>query len=109
MIQKLPLSQCLERTVYKTKLGNDLFEVIIKKENQQFHLIRSSLYFILYNYTADLTRKNTPNQADNIMIFRSCLLPKMRLSVVFKGGYIGYECQQNWQFFKPTDPVLLLK
>ena len=46
---------------------------------------------MLYNYTADLTRKNAPNQADNIVIFRSCLLPKMRLSVVLEGRYIGYK------------------
>ena len=44
---------------------------------------------MLYNYTADLTRKNAPNQADNIVIFRSCLLPKMRLSVVLEGRYIS--------------------
>ena len=34
--------------------------------------------------------KNTPNQADNIAIFQSCLLPKMRLSVALEGRYIGY-------------------
>ena len=46
---------------------------------------------MLYNYTADLTKKNAPNQADNIVIFRSCLQPKMRLSVVLEGRYIGYQ------------------
>ena len=77
----------LERTVYKTKLGNDLFEGIIKrKKNQQFNLTRIIKFSVWYtNYTADLTRKNAPNQADNIVIFRSCFLPKMRLSVVLEG------------------------
>ena len=35
--------------------------------------------------------KNAPNQADNIAIFQSCLLPKMRLSVVLEGRYTGYK------------------
>ena len=43
------------------------------------------------NYTPDFMRKKAPNQADNIVIFRSCLLPKMRLSVVLEGRYIGYQ------------------
>ena len=34
--------------------------------------------------------KKAPNQADNFSIFQSCLLPKMRLSVVLKGRYTGY-------------------
>ena len=35
--------------------------------------------------------KNAQNQADNIAIFQSCLLLKMRLSVVLEGGYTGYQ------------------
>ena len=35
-------------------------------------------------------KKTAPNQADNIEIFWSCLLPKMRLSVVLEGRNIGY-------------------
>ena len=37
-----------------------------------------------------MLKKNAQNQTDNIEIFRSCLLPKMRLSVVLEGRYIGY-------------------
>ena len=37
-----------------------------------------------------LSIKNAPNQADNFEIFQSCFLPKMRLSVVLKGRYLGY-------------------
>ena len=48
-------------------------------------------FSVYYTITADLTRKNAPNQADNIVIFRSCLLPKMRLSVVLEGRYLGYK------------------
>ena len=29
-----------------------------------------------------------------ILIFQSCLLPKMRLSVVLEGRYTGYECKK---------------
>ena len=35
--------------------------------------------------------KNAPNQADNIMIYQSCLLLKMKLSVVLEGRNTGYE------------------
>ena len=35
--------------------------------------------------------KNDPNQADNIAIFQSCLLPRMRLSVVLEGRNTGYK------------------
>ena len=35
--------------------------------------------------------KDAPTQADNFPIFRSCLLSKMRLSVVLEGRYTGYE------------------
>ena len=36
--------------------------------------------------------KNAPNQADNVPIFQSCLLLKMRLSVVLEGRFTGYNC-----------------
>ena len=36
-------------------------------------------------------KKNAPNRADNISIFQSCLLPKMRLSVVLEGRFTGYK------------------
>ena len=81
----------MERTVYKTKLGNDLFKGIIKRKKKIKSLIWHELFYkfsLCYtNYTADLMRKNALNQADNIVIFRSCLLPKMRLSVVLDIGY----------------------
>ena len=38
-----------------------------------------------------MLKKNAPNQADNFAIFQSCLLPKMRLSVVLEGRYTGYK------------------
>ena len=42
--------------------------------------------------------KNPPNQAGNFTIFQSCLLPKMRLSVVLEGRYTGYESQKVFYF-----------
>ena len=35
--------------------------------------------------------KKVPNEADNIAIFQSCLLPKMRLTVVLEGRNTGYK------------------
>ena len=48
-----------------------------------------------YNYTADLMRIEIRvifeplKGQEQLQIFRLCLLPKMRLSVVLEGRYIG--------------------
>ena len=44
-------------------------------------------------------RKKTPNQADNIMIFWSWLLPKMKLSLVLEARYIGRKAIDFRKFF----------
>ena len=41
-----------------------------------------------------MLKKTALNQADNIVIFQSCLLPKMRLSVFLEGRLTGYKCSQ---------------
>ena len=38
-----------------------------------------------------MLKKPAPNQADNIAIFQSCLLPKMRLSVDLEGRCTAYK------------------
>ena len=48
---------------------------------------------MLYNYTADLMRIEIRVIFEPLTnaIFQLCLLPKMRLSVVLEGIYIGYQ------------------
>ena len=48
------------------------------RKNLQFFFFLSFFRINLSNHA----KKTTPNQADNITIFQTCLLPKMRLSVV---------------------------
>ena len=69
------------------------------KKNQQFNLTRiiKQCNCIAYRKLNNSCKqffpimlKKAPNQADNITIFQSCLLLKMRSSVALEGRYIGY-------------------
>ena len=48
--------------------------------------------FFFYLWFLWINLSNAPNLTDNIAIFQSCLLPKMRLSVVLEGRYTSYQC-----------------
>ena len=63
--------------------------VVAKKEKKIRFLIFFP-FFDSFEQMFPIMLKNAPNQADNISIFQSCLLPKMRLSVVLEGRFIGY-------------------
>ena len=51
--------------------------------------------------------KNTLNQADNIEIFQSCLLPKIRLSVDLEGRYIGNKSSETFIRTKECESNML--
>ena len=62
------------------------------------------LWFLWINLSN--AKKTASNQADNIMIFQSCLLPKMRLSVVLEGYqlFCARFCGSNcWSY--PIDRI----
>ena len=48
-------------------------------------------FWFLWINLSNHAKKTAPNQADNIAIYQSCLLPKMRLSIVLEGRYTGYK------------------
>ena len=62
-------------------------KIVAKKERKKKLLF--FLWFLWINLS-NHAKKNALNQADNIAIFWSCLLPKMRLSVALEGRYISY-------------------